>query len=254
MDWETFWNTIYQYRGIIYILIGVFALYLLIRRLIDKVSPTLGHFSALLQLIQDDQERLHYQPRSVKGMTRIYLPQISKHFPEFNWPQFKQNAEEDLRKALNCYELGRIVDIPSRDLEFRKFLQSQLEIHKEEGISYSISNIQIHQTVISNYIKKEGAHFLELESSLGMNYQKYKDGKLILGDETKPTQGVYTLHYQYIQKKELFEGGFYVEKTCPHCGAPLLDADAKYCPYCQSPVQREALEHWVLTKIVEDVR
>lgn len=54
------------------------------------------------------EEELSMTPASVSGMTRILEPQIQKDFPEFNWVQFRNKAEEALRLSMLAIASGSV--------------------------------------------------------------------------------------------------------------------------------------------------
>ncbi len=57
--------------------------------------------SNIAQISREQEMELENTPKSVSSMTRIYLPQLQKDFPELNWTEFKNMAESNLRKCLS---------------------------------------------------------------------------------------------------------------------------------------------------------
>lgn len=87
----------------------------------------------LKQLIETRDRQEAETPKSVSGMTDLYVPLIQKDFPELNWVQLKGMAEKNL-----------------------------LEHIAKEGYT----NPLIHKTSILNYIKKSGTCVVVFQSGV----------------------------------------------------------------------------------------
>lgn len=72
-------------------------------------------------------------PKSVSGMTSLYLPQLQKDFPELNWVEFQELAKSHIKRHLE--EMGR-------------------------------TNVRFHQTVLRDYRKASGTCYVVLQSSV----------------------------------------------------------------------------------------
>ena len=75
----------------------------------------------LVRSAQNGELQQEEQPKSLGGMTSIYLPQILRDFPEFNWEEMREMVERAVKEYL-----GQIPDV------------------------------RIHRTVISGYQKHGG--------------------------------------------------------------------------------------------------
>ena len=85
------------------IVLIIFALAAIITAAVSKIKRKLRQVSrmafgtdSLAEGWRRQAEELSAAPKSVSGMTRIYEPQIQRDFPEFNWVQFKNKAENML--------------------------------------------------------------------------------------------------------------------------------------------------------------
>ena len=94
-------------KGLITFLIVVLCIALVIAVLVGYVKRKMRNFSrdifgtdSLMEGWKRKEKELSMTPASVSGMTRVLEPQIQKDFPEFNWGQFKNKAEEILRLSL----------------------------------------------------------------------------------------------------------------------------------------------------------
>ena len=111
-----------------------------VRQTLRDVSRMAFGTDSLEEGLRMQQEQLENTPKSVAGMTRIYLPQIEKDFPEFHWHEFRERAQKSLREYL-----------------------------QKEGFC----EIAIHKTEITEYVKHAGTCTIVVQSSAG--YRK-EDG------------------------------------------------------------------------------
>lgn len=88
---------------------------------------------SLQEIIESQEEMMENTPKSVSGMTSLYLPRLQKDFPELNWMEFKSGAERHL-------------------LEYLKKLP--------------ITEPLIHQTELRDYRKNSGTCYAILQSSV----------------------------------------------------------------------------------------
>ena len=94
------------------------------------------------EIIQNQEEMMENTPKSVSGMTSLYLPRLQADFPELNWVEFKSMAEKHL-----------------------------LEYLKEQ----QFTDVLIHQTELRDYRKNSGTCYAILQSSV----QYFKEAKKI---------------------------------------------------------------------------
>ena len=65
-------------------------------------------------------------PKSVSGMTKIYLPRILEDFPDFDYGYFRQLTENTIQNIF-CFINGENVDFPEY---FADSLKEQIEQNK----------------------------------------------------------------------------------------------------------------------------
>lgn len=87
----------------------------------------------LQEFIQTQEEMMENTPKSVSGMTSLYLPRLQADFPELNWVEFKSNGEKHLMD----------------------YLRQQ-----------SVSSPKIHQTELKDYRKNSGTCYVILQSAV----------------------------------------------------------------------------------------
>lgn len=88
----------------------------------------------LKEIIQTQEEQLEHTPKSVSGMTSLYLPRLQADFPELNWIEFKSDAEKHLMNYLK----------------------------NEQKVTSPL----IHQTELRDYRKNSGTCYVIFESSV----------------------------------------------------------------------------------------
>lgn len=190
-------------------------------------------------------------PKSVSSMTRLMEPQIMRDFPEFSWEEFKHKAENMLTSALlaiSANDPERLVDA-SEDI--RKQVGNIIEENRLNGIGETYSQIQIHQTEIANYTKRDGKCVITIQSAVGYLHYKMQDGKVLAGDQNRKTQTKYNMELVYIQNAEIADIDNAVGTTCPQCGAPIKTLGSKFCEYCGAGVTPLNIKVWSLHKFYE---
>ncbi|MBQ8624656.1 MAG: zinc ribbon domain-containing protein [Agathobacter sp.] len=190
-------------------------------------------------------------PKSVSSMTRLMEPQIMRDFPEFSWEEFKAKAENMLTSAflaISANNPGRLVDA-SEDIQ--KQVTNIIEDNRANGIGETYSDIEIHQTEISNYSKSNGKCVITIQSAVGYLHYKMRDGKVIDGDKNRKTQTKYNMELVYIQDSDLTTLDNAVGTTCPNCGAPVKSLGHKFCEYCGLRITPVNIKVWSLHKFYE---
>lgn len=96
----------------------------------------------LSEFAASQEELMANTPKSVSGMTSLYLPRLQADFPELNWVEFRSAAEKHLLEHLN---------------------------------SQPITNPHIHQTELRDYRKNSGTCYTIFQSAV----EYYKEDKKI---------------------------------------------------------------------------
>ena len=108
------------------------------------------------------------QPRTVHGMTDIYLPAIQRDFPEFDYEVFKSRAQGVLRSyfaAISAKDMGLLNDDCSVSL--RNDVYSIIGDLESHGYDRQISEGTFHQTEIARYIKNGATVSIVFNISVG---------------------------------------------------------------------------------------
>lgn len=190
-------------------------------------------------------------PKSVRAMTSVYVPQITRDFPDFNLDEMKSKTEQVLFQYLDALDSdneGRLKDVTE---ELQAKVASEIAMNVEKGIDSRYSNPHIHRTEISNYTKRNGKCIITFQTAIEYFFTQKKDGKTVAGNDSYKTQARYDIDCIYIQDRDVvdntLEAGLGV--TCPNCGAPLKGLGHKTCEYCGSPVVELSIKTWHFSDI-----
>ncbi|MBQ8280491.1 MAG: TIM44-like domain-containing protein [Roseburia sp.] len=215
------------------------------------VSRSLFGTDSFLEGWNRQADVLAATPKSVSGMTRVFAPQIEEDFPDFNLAQFKNKVENMLVSALQAIDAENSSLLKEATEELTKQVENQIEKNRAEGVKETYERIHIHQTEITNYVKRDGTCMIVFQSAVEHMHYRTRDGKVIEGDAKRLTQTKYNVEVVYIQDEKLVKTDNAVGTTCPNCGAPIKKLGAMYCEYCGSAVTPINLKVWTLHKFYE---
>ncbi len=225
-----------------------------VRRRVRAFSRTAFGTVSLAKGWAAQQERLSLEPKSVSGMTKLYLPQIAEDFPQFQYEQFRQQAENTLRAALLALSAQEMSGLKGRSAALRKQVELRIADTKGRGEREVFEEITIHRTEISRYRKEAGRCVITLQSAVGYRHYVLKDGMVKAGSKERLEQTKYNLDFLYIQDAEQVRGAGgdkAVGLTCPNCGAPVTALGLKRCEYCGLEVKEVNLYAWELSGFTE---
>ena len=230
---------------------GGYYAYRKIKRKVEDVSQALFGTDSLVEGWNKQADELAATPKSVSGMTRIFEPQIQRDFPDFHIEQFKDKVENALMLALQAISAAdagiferQIKDGVSE--EFLAQIKNRIRENETEAVTEHYEQIQIHQTEIANYEKKQGTCMITFQSAVGYLHYCEKAGKVLSGSKELTEQTRYNVQLMYIQNEKLAGMDNAVGTTCPNCGAPITNLGAAYCEYCGSAVTLLNLKVWTL--------
>ncbi len=248
--------------SVIALIVLILAVVFVVRHFVKKIDRSVGgSVSALLREIkktdksgtgfQAQAEELARTPKSVSSMTRIFQPQIQKDFPEFSLNQFRTMVNNHLPRALEAITNESTENLGECSREWKNQIENRISENRRQGIKEVYRDIEIHQTEISNYVKKSGTCVITFQSAVGHYHYGKQSGKIIFGDEKLKEQTKYNVEVVYIQDETLTEQGGMTGNTCPNCGAPITNLGAKTCEYCGLGVQEINLRVWKIQRFEE---
>ena len=237
---------------IILVIVGVIAgVFFYVKNKVRKFSQDLFGTDSLVEGWKKQEEELSVTPCSVSGMTRLLEPQIQRDFPEFNWVQFKNKAEDALKLSLMAISAHSIGRAESLSEALKEEVAARIEQNQTAGVNEVYERIRVHQTEIARYEKQKGKCIITLQSAVEHIHYKEKDGKLISGKKDLLEQTKYNMELMYIQDESKVSADKGVGLTCPHCGAPVTSLGAKYCEFCGSEVIPINMQVWSLQHFYE---
>lgn len=231
---------------------GGFILYRTIKRRLEKLSMQAFGTKSIVDGINRQADILAETPKSVSAMTRIFEPQIMRDFPDFHLDQYKNKVENLLISAFRAVtEMDSALLPVDVSEELRNQVENRIAGNLAAGTTEVYSGVEVHQTEISNYEKRDGKCVITFQSAVGHCHYKEKNNTLIEGDKERRCQTKYNIEVMYIQDEKLAKTDNAVGTTCPNCGAPVTKLGNMYCEYCGLAVTPVNLKVWTLHRYYE---
>lgn len=229
-----------------------------IRHKIRRFSRTVFGTSSLIDGIkgvQENQEQMRETPRSLHGMTQIYLPMIKKDFPEFDYALYKSKANSLLRSYFNAIS-GKTASAIAEEcsITLKNNVQAIIDDFSSRNATQHFDEVNLHQTEIARYIKNGKTVTILFEIAVG--YYSYAtddtSGEVVFGSKDAKMQTVYEVGLVYIQDVDKIDTkGGALGINCPNCGAPIKNLGVKFCEYCGTGVQEVNIRSWKFGSVTE---
>lgn len=243
--------------GSIVALVALIIVLVLVGGIVTKILRIVNTVKPYVDELKDGLEQQEYEyennPKSVNGMTSVYLPRIEKDFPDFNYFEFKTRAENMLISAFDAISDNNVGELVNASSELKEQIRQIIDANIDARQSEIYKDVKLHQTEIKNYVKENGTCKITLQSSIGFHhFVKNYNGEVVKGSETTLKQTRYDTELVYIQdENKVAVGDTSVSVTCPNCGAPIRSLGDKSCPYCGSAVTVINIRAWSINKINE---
>lgn len=207
----------------------------------------------IVEGIKKVQEDLSTTPRSVSGMTRIALPQIVSDFPDFEYNEMKQRAENALMQYLQAVTAQDVGILKEGNADLKEQLRSQIDSFAAQGKCEHFVQVKIHQTEIARYRKEAGRCIVTFQSAVESFHYVTDASHVVRGSEKMLEQSRYNMDLVYIQNRELAKGNTdgALGITCPNCGAPITNLGAKFCEYCGAGIVELNVHAWSFENMEE---
>ena len=170
------------------------------------------------------------EKKSVFGATNLYLPKIEKDFADFH----NMEAISAIKIFINEYldiKYGEKKNFSNSNVE--PGLESMIDISNNRS---STSNVNIHNTAISNYIKTNEYATITYQVAVGYNVNE--------GRKEERYKVEYTM--------KLKENGIAEETMkCDNCGASIDSTAHEICPYCDARIIRDTRMSWKFTSVTK---
>ncbi len=238
------------------VILGGYLLFEHIRHTIKRYTANLVDIEHLDKLAKELEQDGATRPKSVSAMTSVYLPQISRDFPGFNFNEMKGRAESVLSSYLRGITQMSTEPLKDGNSELRYALQGYIDALKEQELKETFNAIKIHRTEITNYSKVPGKCVITFQSSLQCIHYKEKQGTLTEGSKDLTYQTKYDVDMIYIQDRDKLEEDQDSARAynCPNCGAPIRSLKYKSCEYCGCGIEEYNIKVWSFSAVRERTR
>ena len=245
---------------LILLLIVIFLIYvgyMKLKRKTEEFSRNVFGTNSLSEGVEKMQQEYAGTPKSVSAMTSLCLPKIMKDFPDFQYDEMKNKAQNLLHSYLLCINNGDWALLSEGNTELKSKVSTYLNLLESKEQKEYFDKIKIHRTEISNYTKAEGRCCITFQSSIQyLHYKTNKNMDIIEGNQTLLFQSRYEISLIYIQDRDLVENelDYALGVNCPNCGAPISSLGAKECEYCGTPVIELNIHAWSFNDIKEIIK
>lgn len=229
---------------ILVLLIIIILIYWKIKQKLKEFSSSVFGTSNIIEGIKSQKIALSNEPRSVFGMEKLILPNITKDFPNLNINEMKKMVEDSILMCLQSIEKKEILKVDYVSETITNWIQSRIDDLKEdEFINYD--EIKFHKTVLNQYVNKDGVYSLMFQTAVEYLYRENND-------DYEKIQNRFNTEFIYIfddTKISKYQSG--IALNCPNCGAPIKDLGVKTCNYCGTGVIDLVKKTWILNNIQE---
>lgn len=235
------------------LVLGIIA-FIMIKGFAQRVSKQFFGTNSIQEGLEIQRQELANTPKSVSSMTRIYLPIISKDFPELNLHEFTQRAENMLKSVFNAIENKDLSLIINASDDLRNQVATYIEDLQSQAIEEHYDDVKIHQTEIFKYQKDFGTCVIVFQMAIEYYRYRIKDHMVISGNRDLKLQTKYNVNLVYIQdvnKLTAPNSTKALGTNCPNCGAPITTLGQKKCDYCGSGVKEININTWLINKYEE---
>ncbi len=231
----------------------VFCSVVAVKRKIREVSRSMFGTDSLIEGVNKQKQEMSETPRSLHAMTSIYLPQIMRDFPEFDYELYKNKARSLLRSyftAVQSKKASALSEECSQTL--KNYVQGIIEDLSARNVTQIYRETVIHDIQIARYIKTGATVTVLFELSVGcFSYIEDENGNVVFGDKSIKEQAVFEVGLVYVQDASKLSDSSGLGINCPNCGAPITNLGAKHCEYCGTSVIEVNTRAWQFDSVTE---
>lgn len=234
------------------LLIGAVIAIVLLKK-IKSISQNMFGTDSFIDGINQQKAQMSETPRSLHSMTSIYMPQILKDFPQFDYELYRSKAKSLLRSYFTAIESKKSTALTEEcSYALKNTVQGIIEDLNSRNVRQVFDETVIHDVQIARYIKTGVTVTVLFVLSVGQYaYIEDETGKIISGDKTNKTQSVYEVELTYVQDADKADKSTGFGVNCPNCGAPIKNLGAKFCRYCGSGVVEINERVWKFNSVKE---
>lgn len=238
---------------VLIVILAIFCGILYVRHKAKEFSRTIFGTEDLSDGIRQMKREYASTPKSVSGMTNLLLPKIVSDFPDFEYDEMKERAENTLTQYLRAVTQKNTAVLTDGNTELKQQLENHIQMLSIKGLWEHFDQIKIHRTEIHQYKKANGRCIITFQSALECFHYITDTSSVIEGSKEYKYQTKYNTDLIYIQDRNLLENELdhALGINCPNCGAPLSSLGAKKCEYCGTPVIEINIHAWSFSDIKE---
>lgn len=242
---------------ILAIIISIYCGIRYLKRKAMELSMTLFRTTNITKSAEQLRQEYASTPKSVSGMTSLLLPKLAADFPEFQYNEMKERAENVLTSYLRAISKKETSLLTEGNSELKQQLEHHIQQLADRNARETFDQIKLHRTELNQYRKAAGKCIVTFQTALECYHYitNTSDSTVTEGSKDYKYQTKYNVDVIYIQDRDLMENKMEsgIGVNCPNCGAPLPSLGAKTCEYCGSPVIEINIHAWAFSN-VEEVR
>ena len=187
-------------------------------------------------------------------MTSLLLPKISADFPDFEYNEMKNRANNVLVSFLRAITTKDENALSEGSRELKQQLENHIEMLRAEGRSEHFDQVKLHRTEIYQYRKTDGKCIITFQTSLEcFHYITDENNQILEGDRQYKYQTKFNTDLIYVQDVDKMKNDYddALAITCPNCGAPIPMLGAKHCEYCGCAIIELNIHAWAFHHVEE---
>ena len=227
---------------------------LIVRNKIRNFSRQMFGTDSLVEGYKNQTHEYNETPLSLHAMTDIYLPQIMRDFPEFEYEAYKNKAESLMRSyftAVSAKKTSALTEECSPTL--KNNVQGIIDDLNAKNQTKFFDSVVLHDIQIARYAKDGATATIFFEISTGCyNYTEDENGNVVSGSKEEKKQAIYQIGLVYVQ--DIDKVGNHLEGlgiNCPNCGAPVKNLGSKFCEYCGTSISEINIRAWRFNSVAE---
>lgn len=224
---------------------------LIVRNKIRNFSRQMFGTDSLVEGYKNQTHEYNETPLSLHAMTDIYLPQILRDFPEFEYEAYKNKAESLLRSYFTAVSTKKTSALTEEcSLTLKNNVQGIIDGLNAKNETKFFDSVVLHDIQIARYVKDGATATIFFEISTGCyNYTEDENGNVVSGSKEEKKQAIYQIGLVYVQ--DIDKVGNHLEGlgiNCPNCGAPIKNLGSEYCGTSISEINIRA---WRFNSVAE---
>ena len=241
--------------GIIFLLLVVGIIFYIKSKVEDFSQAAFGT-SSIKSGLRNVEMEYASTPKTISGMTSLYLPNITRDFPSFNYDEMRERAEHLLVGYLMSIDIDKVQLTETANSDLIHQLEQHLQILSNNRQKEHFKNIKTHQSAITRYSKSEGICKVTFQTSVQHYHyivSEDNESEIISGKDNILEQARYEVDMIYIQDREVVEkqGANFHSLNCPNCGAAIKNLGQKFCDFCGTGIVEFNIDVWTFSDVRE---